>query len=283
MSKQDDSKFDAAKAELFEAVGHPNRIKIIQALDQGAMGFAELKKRVGMESSGHLAFHLGKLDHLVALNPDGRYVLTGEGKEALRMIQTVKEHGPRRESWVSPLPRRSVVAALLALLIAFAAVAAFQQLEIVSMSAKPPGTVTLNGRAFWYSVIPSRELPADRNTSVLVNGVNFTLVPANSFGIGWALTTNVGYSTCITNSSKYTISSFGANNASEVRVVRLTCLLYQNVLVRFADGKTEVMFVDSSAVGFAFPSFPWFSNHQGPQVAVSENYTAVTLYVSAGR
>ena len=273
MAEEDESRFDAAKAELFEAVGHPNRIKIIQALDQGGMGFAELKKKVGMESSGHLAFHLGKLDHLVAVNADGQYALTGEGREALRMIQTVREHGPRRRLWGSPLTRRSLVALLLVLVVAFATVAAVQQLEIASLSSKPPGTVNLNGRAFWYTAIPLQDLPVDRNTSVLVDGVSFTLIPSNFLNRTYL----------------FTVSLLGGTNASGSPVT-FSLVTYPDVLVRFADGKTETMYNDhvtsyQNIINFSFapPNFPWFSNHLSPQVAISENDTAVTLYVSTGR
>ncbi|MDA4124434.1 MAG: winged helix-turn-helix domain-containing protein [Thaumarchaeota archaeon] len=58
--------FDSARAELFEALGHPNRIRILQAMREGPLGFAELKRQVGIESSGHLTFHLGKLGGLVS-------------------------------------------------------------------------------------------------------------------------------------------------------------------------------------------------------------------------
>lgn len=53
--------FDSSRAELFEALGHPTRVKILKALGERPMGFAELKREVGIESGGHLQFHLGKL------------------------------------------------------------------------------------------------------------------------------------------------------------------------------------------------------------------------------
>jgi len=83
---QSDDEFNRARAELFEALGHPTRIKILNAMKDNAISFSELKKATGIESSGHLTFHLEKLDGLVKAGSDGRYLLTDEGKEAIRLV-----------------------------------------------------------------------------------------------------------------------------------------------------------------------------------------------------
>jgi len=80
---------DSSRTELFEALGHPARIKILQSLNDAPMGFSDLKRKVGIESSGHLQFHLGKLEGLVKNTPEGNYVLTDDGKEALRLLETM--------------------------------------------------------------------------------------------------------------------------------------------------------------------------------------------------
>ena len=46
---------DLQRAEVFDDLGHPTRIAILKALNEGAVGFAELKKKVAIESSGHPA------------------------------------------------------------------------------------------------------------------------------------------------------------------------------------------------------------------------------------
>ena len=56
---------DMQQAEVFDALGHPTRIVILKALSEGPAGFAELKKKTGIESSGHLLHHLNKLNGLV--------------------------------------------------------------------------------------------------------------------------------------------------------------------------------------------------------------------------
>lgn len=81
------NEFDLREAELFEALGHPSRIEILQALNAGPLGFSELKKKIGIDSSGHLTFHISKLDGLVNTNSEGKYCLTDRGKEALRVTR----------------------------------------------------------------------------------------------------------------------------------------------------------------------------------------------------
>jgi DNA-binding transcriptional ArsR family regulator len=56
----------------FEALGHPTRLRILQALSESPLGFSDLKKKTGIESNGLLSFHLGKLDGLVKSSQEGR-------------------------------------------------------------------------------------------------------------------------------------------------------------------------------------------------------------------
>ncbi len=86
----DNTDFDKSKAELFDALGHPIRIRILHVLEDGPLGFSELRRRVGLESSGHLQFHLSKLGGLVRSGSDGAYFLTDDGKEALAFVKMVK-------------------------------------------------------------------------------------------------------------------------------------------------------------------------------------------------
>jgi len=88
-SQRDD--FNKDRAELFEALGHPTRINILQVLSKSPLGFSELKKETGIESNGLLSFHLNKLGGLVKAK-EGSYALTDDGREALR-VSTVRELG----------------------------------------------------------------------------------------------------------------------------------------------------------------------------------------------
>ncbi len=87
MGGNSDGGFDRKKAELFEALGHPARIKIVKAMRNGPVSFSELKKAVGTDSSGHLAFHLEKLNGLVRTDSSGNYMLSDLGAEGLALLE----------------------------------------------------------------------------------------------------------------------------------------------------------------------------------------------------
>ena len=95
---QNENHFDSSRAELFEALGHPTRVKILRTLTERSMSFSELKRETGIDSSGHLQFHLGKLSFLVKTDAVGNYALTDEGRDALRVAQTAlrSETVPKR-------------------------------------------------------------------------------------------------------------------------------------------------------------------------------------------
>jgi DNA-binding transcriptional ArsR family regulator len=78
------------EAGLFEAISHPTRIKILFSLEDSSLGFSELKRKVGVSSSGNLQHHIGKLSTLITINAGGDYVLTDEGREALTAIRYVR-------------------------------------------------------------------------------------------------------------------------------------------------------------------------------------------------
>ncbi len=82
---------DLSRIELFEALGHPLRVKIIETLNASPLGFADLKRKVGVESSGHLTFHLNKLGNLVSVDQQGNYSLSLDGREAIRLMNTMAE------------------------------------------------------------------------------------------------------------------------------------------------------------------------------------------------
>jgi DNA-binding HxlR family transcriptional regulator len=86
-------------AELFEAISHPERIKILKILDKNSSSFASLKRQLSIESSGNLDFQLKKLGKLVTVREDGLYGLTEAGKEALLSIDEV-------DSWMETKRRK---------------------------------------------------------------------------------------------------------------------------------------------------------------------------------
>jgi len=77
-------------AELFEAISHPERIKILKILSKKPSSFASLKRQLGIESSGNLDYHLKKLRQLVTVREDGLYGLSDAGREALLSVEAIE-------------------------------------------------------------------------------------------------------------------------------------------------------------------------------------------------
>ncbi|MGD0638524.1 MAG: twin-arginine translocase subunit TatC [Nitrososphaerales archaeon] len=125
MADDNDSDFNEARAEVFEAIGHPTRIRILQALNERPLGFGELKKEVGIGSSGHLEFHLRKLAHLIRTDEAGSYTLTDDGREAIRLIRNVwseNPHGTASQEARNRVWTRAALAAFVVLLVALVAI-----------------------------------------------------------------------------------------------------------------------------------------------------------------
>ena len=149
MTTNGDDSFNASRAEVFEALGHPTRIRILQSLSEKPLGYSDLKRGTGIESNGLLAFHLGKLAGLVKQDAEGSYALTDEGREALRMVEASKSQQVER-----PAPRpaihlphqRVVLAGLVIFLIVLAAISAIQYSQIQALDSRPQitSTTTIN-------------------------------------------------------------------------------------------------------------------------------------------
>lgn len=105
---------DKERAELFDALGHPTRIAILKALSGKPFSFSELKKKLGIDSSGHLQHHLNKLGDLIKTNEYGKYHLSDQGRDALYMIKTVEwTSGPEvRENRIRILGKWKKIAAI---------------------------------------------------------------------------------------------------------------------------------------------------------------------------
>lgn len=138
MNPNDDAVFDASRAELFEALGHPTRIRILQALGETPLAFSELKRKTGVQSSGLLSFHLGKLNNLVAASKEGPYQLTDQGKEALRMVRITQSDLTEPPMRVKTPDRRQYIAAIVVLLLALASLSSIALYE----AYRPPETST---------------------------------------------------------------------------------------------------------------------------------------------
>lgn len=103
-------------AELFEAISHPVRIKILKILEKQPASFASLKRQLNIESSGNLDHHLKKLAQLIKVGEDGLYCLTDSGKEALLSIEAIdlwKETEKHKIKTLGKVPRTALILALL--------------------------------------------------------------------------------------------------------------------------------------------------------------------------
>ena len=86
------SEKDKQRAELFDALSHQARIRILKALSEGPLSFAELKRSLNIESSGHIKHHLDKLDDLIKTDDYGKYCITDKGKDALLTMQPIEKY-----------------------------------------------------------------------------------------------------------------------------------------------------------------------------------------------
>ncbi len=85
-----DSSEGEIEAVLFEAISHPTRIKILFSLERESFGFADLKRKTGISSSGNLQHHISKLATLVGLDSCGKYTLSDQGHDALVTIRSLR-------------------------------------------------------------------------------------------------------------------------------------------------------------------------------------------------
>jgi DNA-binding transcriptional ArsR family regulator len=139
MADNQDDSFNASKAEVFEALGHPTRIRLLQMLSETPLSFTELKRAAGLDSNGLLTFHLGKMRDLIRLNAEGSYALTDEGREALRVVEASRkqpeEQRGQKQAFHLPL-ERAVLAGFLVFIIVLGSVAVYQQAQLGSLNAR---------------------------------------------------------------------------------------------------------------------------------------------------
>lgn len=100
---------EMGSSEMFEAISHPIRIKVLKLLAKRPMSFSELKRELGIKSSGKLDFHLKKLGNLVTLNSEDKYALTKEGYAALQTITTVRKYGWQKRAYIVNMVAYAIV------------------------------------------------------------------------------------------------------------------------------------------------------------------------------
>lgn len=111
-------------AELFEAIAHPTRIKILKILEKEPSTFASLKRQLDLDSSGNLDHHLKKLGSLITMQSDGYYGLTEAGKKALASVGAVEEWKESERLRLKRFARKPIEVSLLSVLTLIAGVIA---------------------------------------------------------------------------------------------------------------------------------------------------------------
>lgn len=313
MTEQGD-RFDSSRAELFEALGHPTRVKILRVLEEKPATFSGLKRDVGIESSGHLQFHLGKLAGLVTTTSEGSYTLTDEGKEAIRVLRSARVHygeipprgkvvSLRQVNWAKPL-----LAGLLIAVIVLGVVAVYQQQQIATVNDNlSADTVMIGGTRYYYESI-SPNVP--NGTSVTFHGVTFTflqlplsniyytigmsgtpfLVPHVFHGSLWL---SNGTLLDLNNETVVLLPYFGSVSVPynySGTIVNATTTPPIGVYLTFPDGAHEGYNVPTvtanhySAYGqalvltYTYPTHlanPWFGQHANPQAGIYLTYSTV--------
>jgi DNA-binding HxlR family transcriptional regulator len=140
MEDQKQVEQDRQRAEVFDALGHPTRLLILKVLSEDSLGFADLKKKTAIESSGHLQHHLTKLNGLIKTDEYGKYCLSDEGKDALLTVQTVENASSKKEAKEKRHRRftiglKPVAILLMALLIVSSAIAVYEYTQAADTHA----------------------------------------------------------------------------------------------------------------------------------------------------
>lgn len=88
---------ESQNGDIFDAISHEIRRKIIQLLAEKPKTFSELQKDLGLDSPA-LAFHIRKLNGLITKNDQGYYELTPLGVKALNVIRQIHDEVPTQAS-----------------------------------------------------------------------------------------------------------------------------------------------------------------------------------------
>jgi DNA-binding HxlR family transcriptional regulator len=159
---------DRQRAEVFDALGHPTRIQILKVLSEGSLGFADLKKKTAIDSSGHLQHHLTKLNGLIKTDEHGKYCLSNEGKDALLTVHTVENASPKSAAKINghrhfKVGLKPVAFLLITLLIASTAIAVYEynqatnlQKEVTNFNGNYAASAYYNESVYYneFGVIP---------------------------------------------------------------------------------------------------------------------------------
>ncbi|MEM2350863.1 MAG: winged helix-turn-helix domain-containing protein [Thermoproteota archaeon] len=155
---------------MFETLAHETRIKILKALENQQLSFAELKRYLGIESSGNLQHHIIKLGDLIKQTEEGKYALSDDGREALRILNTIEvmHKGPLNlhSRGDSTPTRHNLISLSLLLLVAtvsllFAILQHLQlknSIQLYGNISFNNGKVQIGGKEYYYLILNTPDL-----------------------------------------------------------------------------------------------------------------------------
>lgn len=259
---------DRRRAEVFDALSHPTRILILKALNEGPLGFADLKKKLGIESSGHLQHHLSKLGSLVKTDDYGKYALSDHGKDALLSVETVEKvtesetKKNKAHGFNFNVLLKSAVVALALLLVATSTLAAFEYNQTASLQNlvgerdnlisqfnstlenRDTFILELNTEANWAKAVPEIRQPLGSQYLNMLSDSNQT---GNSTKI-LLNSTSIGY-------------DYGPTYPFDIQ--------WFNSTTHYGTSEKTVELTDNRSITVSFFGWKWFSNG---------DYTGVTFF-----
>lgn len=172
---------DRKRAEVFDALGHPTRILILKALTEGPLGFADLKKKTHIDSSGHLTHHLNKLNGLIKTDEYGQYCLSDQGKDALLTVQTVENiadstNKSERTKSSNAKDKRTILKVIsigfAVLLIASAAINVYEYTQVTTLQNR----ISEQDRTISQLQTSLNDLTGQHNTGMLIVPDNYPTI-----------------------------------------------------------------------------------------------------------
>ncbi|MGC9086923.1 MAG: ArsR/SmtB family transcription factor [Thermoproteota archaeon] len=252
---EDDKNESAKRAELFDVLTHPTRIKILRLLGERPRSFSELKRELEIESSGNLQYHLGRLGNFVKQDASGKYTINDDAREALRFLDFAAQASKQSQIETSSKKpnSRKLLAGLVLIALILLATAFFVYYQIVLSSPRSillynnvdlsKSYFSIGGKKFSYVLITAEAL--ENGTKVTFRGLTFTYLESLVYRLPPLAQQNKGI---VTNISK--VVSLVSGPGMEVK---------------YEDGKTEII-----------PILPWIWK-SGEEAEVN---TALIIFVN---
>jgi hypothetical protein len=177
------------RAELFETLAHPTRARILRILEKQPLSFAELKRALGIESSGNLQHHLGKLGDLIKRTDDGKYAVTDDAREAIRLIDVIKQEHEIAQTRVKPsfptgtrmrwlVPTLAGIALLI--LVSYGVYSRLAgSIPLFSILDFSKNILEINGAKYYYLAVTTSEL--ENGTAIAFRDALFTYISNSTY------------------------------------------------------------------------------------------------------